>query len=184
VLGSVAEKVLRKAPCPVLAVPPHATARAPVDVRFENVLCPIDFSPASLQAFGFAMDLARQSGGSVTVLHVIEWMAEDQPRGSAVFDVPAYREHLVADARGRMKALLVGEPREGTTAIQEAVVFGRAHREVLRTASDTPPDLIVMGAQGRGGIGLALFGSTTQEVVRGAPCPVLSVRAVPAVPVK
>ena len=39
-----------------------------------------------------------------------------------------------------------------------------------------PADLIVMGAQGRGGLGLVLFGSTTQEVVRGATCPVLTVR--------
>ena len=46
----------------------------------------------------------------------------------------------------------------------------------LRAAETKPADLIVMGAQGRGGIGLALFGSTTQQVVRGAMCPVLTVR--------
>jgi hypothetical protein len=45
------------------------------------------------------------------------------------------------------------------------------------------PNLIVMGAQGRGGIGLALFGSTTQQVVRAAPCPVLTVRGAAVNPV-
>jgi hypothetical protein len=52
------------------------------------------------------------------------------------------------------------------------VVFGLAHREILRAAAEKPPDLIVVDARRRGGLGLALFGSTTQEVVRGAsgPC--------------
>jgi nucleotide-binding universal stress UspA family protein len=56
------------------------------------------------------------------------------------------------------------------------VVFGRAHREIVRVAAETKADLIVMGAQGRGGVELWLFGSATQQVVRAAPCPVLTVR--------
>ena len=52
----------------------------------------------------------------------------------------------------------------------------RAHRETLRIAEERQSDLIVMGSQGRGGAGLALFGSTTQQVLRGAACPVLVVR--------
>jgi nucleotide-binding universal stress UspA family protein len=55
-------------------------------------------------------------------------------------------------------------------------VSGKAYREVLKTADTSAADLIVMGAQGRGGMGLTLFGSTTQQVVRGATCPVLTVR--------
>jgi nucleotide-binding universal stress UspA family protein len=56
------------------------------------------------------------------------------------------------------------------------VVVGRAHHGILHIAADEGADLIVMGAQGRGGAALALFGSTTQQVVRGATCPVLTVR--------
>jgi nucleotide-binding universal stress UspA family protein len=56
------------------------------------------------------------------------------------------------------------------------VVVGRAYREILQVAQESGTDLIVMGAQGRGGLGLALFGSTTQQVVRAATCPVLTVR--------
>ncbi|MQA30814.1 MAG: hypothetical protein GEU82_13445 [Luteitalea sp.] len=174
-IGSVAEKVLRRAPCPVLAVPPHVTATLPDDVRFTNILCPVDFSPSALQSFGFALDLARQADGSVTVLHVIEWLAEEEPRPPAHFNVPEYRQHLIDDARRRLRALVADEPRTWR-AIQDVVALGRAHREILRIAADSPVDLIVMGAQGRGGLGLALFGSTTQEVVRRAPCPVLTVR--------
>jgi nucleotide-binding universal stress UspA family protein len=63
--------------------------------------------------------------------------------------------------------------------IDSIIVFGRAHREMLRAAEARPADLIVRGAQGRGGVALALFGSTTQEVVKGATCPVLTVRGLP-----
>jgi nucleotide-binding universal stress UspA family protein len=181
VLGSVTEKVLRKAPCPVLTVPPQATTDPPADVLFKRILCPIDFSPSSLQALGFALNLARQADGVVTLLHVVEWLVEEEPRTYAHFNVPAYREELVEDARRRLQALVADEPRTWS-AIEEVVTVGRPHREILRLATDSPPDLIVMGAQGRAGIGLALFGSTTQPVVRAAPCPVLTVRGAPVEP--
>jgi universal stress protein A len=142
---------------------------------FKRILCPIDFSPASLQAFGFALNLARQADGAVTVLHAIEWLAEEEPRAHAHFNVPEYRQYLIEEAQQRLHALVADESRTWS-AIHEVVVLGRAHREVLRLAAETPPDLIVMGAQGRGGVRLALFGSTTNEVVRAAPCPVLTVR--------
>lgn len=174
-IGSVTERVLRKAPCPVLTVPPEAPATLPEQVLFKQILCPVDFSPSSLLALGFALDLARQADGVLTVLHAIEWLAEEEPRAHAHFNVPEYRQYLIEDARQRLHAL-VAEESQAWSAIDEAVVFGRAHREVVRMATDTPPDLIVMGAQGRGGVRLALFGSTTQEVVRAAPCPVLTVR--------
>ena len=67
------------------------------------------------------------------------------------------------------------EARPGSN-VQELVVSGRAYREILETAATKEKDLIVMGAQGRGGVGLTLFGSTTHQVVRAATCPVLTVR--------
>lgn len=176
VIGSVAEKVVRKAPCPVLLVPPHVTAKAPAQVTFKRILCPMDFSPSALQALGFALSLARQADGLVTVLHAIEWLAEEEPREYAHFNVPEYRRYVVEDAQQRLHTLVAHES-PTWSAIDERVVLGRAYREILRLASDSAIDLIVMGAQGRGGLGLALFGSTTQQVVRAAPCPVLTVRS-------
>ena len=174
-LGSVAEKVLRKAPCPILTVPPHAPAKAPADEAFTRILCPVDFSPPALQALGFALDLARQAGGSVTVLHAIEWLADEEPRAQAHFNVPEYRLHLIEDAHSRLQAVLADEPRTGCD-VKDVVVTGRAYHQILEAAAAQEADLIVMGAQGRGGVGLTLFGSTTQQVVRAATCPVLTVR--------
>jgi nucleotide-binding universal stress UspA family protein len=179
-LGSVTEKVLRKAPCPVLTVPPHAPATTVTAVRFKKILCPMDFSPSAMQAFGFALDLARQADGSLIVIQAIEWLAEEEPRGLAHFNVAEYRQHLVNQAHERLAELITQQertPRE----IDHIVVIGRAYREILRVAEEKSADLIVMGAQGRGGAGLALFGSTTQQVVRAASCPVLTVRGPAAI---
>ena len=174
-LGSVTEAVLHEAACPVLTVPPHAGAAAPEAVTFKRILCPIDFSTSALQAMGFGLDLARQANGRLTLMHVVEWLAEEEPRASVHFNVPEYRRYLAADAEERLRLLVTDESRTWAE-IDSVLTFGRAHREILRAAETNGADLIVMGAQGRVGVGLALFGSTTQQVVRGATCPVLTVR--------
>lgn len=178
-LGSVAEKVLRKSPCPVLTVPPHAPATRADDVTVTRILCPMDYSPAAHQALGFALAIGRQRHAAVTVLQVIEWLADEEPRAMAHFNVAEFRGALVADAHERLRAL-IAEAGPGRATIDDVVVIGRAHAKVIETAADKGADLIVMGAQGRGAVGTALFGSTTQHVVRAAECPVLTVRGVTA----
>jgi nucleotide-binding universal stress UspA family protein len=174
-VGSVTESVLREAPCPVLTVPPHEHPATSQVVTFTRILCPVDFSPSSLLGVGFALDLARQADGRVTLVSVLEWLAEEEPRSLAHFNVPEFRSHMGRNTEEQLRALVADEPHTDST-IGVLVVFGRAHRQILRVAEEQSADLIVMGAQGRGGISLALFGSTTQQVVRGATCPVLTVR--------
>ncbi|HSD67224.1 MAG TPA: universal stress protein, partial [Vicinamibacteria bacterium] len=72
-LGSVTEKVLRKAPCPVLTVPPPAEGLDPSRaVLFRTIVCPVDFSDASLAALRLALRIAEESAAEITVLHAIE----------------------------------------------------------------------------------------------------------------
>ena len=134
----------------------------------------MDFSPSALQALGFALDLAQQAKGVVTVLHVIEWLAEEEPRTHPSLSAAEYRRHLTEDAHERMRTL-IAEAAGLRCEFEHVVVLGRAHREIVQAAVAKEADLIVMGAQGRGGVGLRLFGSTTQQVVRSATCPVLTV---------
>jgi nucleotide-binding universal stress UspA family protein len=173
--GSVAEKVLRRAPCPVLTIPPHARAVGAGAGVFARILCAVDFSSSSQQALGFALALASQASGAVTVATALEWLAEEEPRVNTHFNVSEYRQHLLEDARARLGELVRSAQPPTAVHTDDVVTLGRAHREVLRLATEQACDLIVMGAQGRGGVGLALFGSTTQQVVRGASCPVLVV---------
>jgi nucleotide-binding universal stress UspA family protein len=176
VLGSVTEKVLRKAPCPVLTVPPPASGLHPESsVLFRRIVCPVDFSGASLAALGYALKLAEESGAEITVLHVLEWLVEDEPGARiAGFDVPEFRRYLETDARDRLRKTVPVEARNWCRP-REVVVGGRPWREVLRVAEESRADLVVMGVRGRNPVDLAVFGSTTQHVVRGAKCPVLVV---------
>ncbi len=176
VLGSVTEKVLRKAPCPVLTVPPPAAApHAPGAVLYRTIVCPVDFSEASLAALSHALKVAEESSAEITVLHVLEWLVEDEPGARiAGFDVPEFRRYLEKDAREKLHALVPPGVPDGCRP-REEVVGGRPWREILRVADERQADLVVMGVRGRNPVDMALFGSTTQHVVRGARCPVLVV---------
>lgn len=178
VLGSVTEKVLRKAPCPVLTVPPPAGELHPEgSVLFRRILCPLDFSAPSVAALGYALRLAEQSASEITIVHVLEWLVEEEPGARiAGFDVPEFRRYLEKDARERLRQLVPAEARDWCRT-REEVVGGRPWREILRLAEEREVELVVMGVRGRNPVDIALFGSTTHHVIRGARCPVLVVHS-------
>jgi nucleotide-binding universal stress UspA family protein len=171
VLGSVAEKVLRKAPCPVMTVRENGRAPSP---PFERILCPVDFSPASLAAARHAASLAEKSGGLLVLLNVLE----APPYGRLAYPEFAMPPDPVPHEERVRRAFSTAVPKEvlGCVGREERIVWGRPASEILRLAHEERADLIVMGVQGRGAVDLALFGSTTHEVVRHARCPVLTVR--------
>ena len=80
VLGSVTEKVLRKAACPVLSVPRNVGDVVPAPpVLFTRILCAVDFSDCSINALNHAMSLGQEADARLTVLHVIELPPELPP---------------------------------------------------------------------------------------------------------
>lgn len=178
VLGSVAERVLRTAPCPVLTVPPHeaGTSRLP----FEHVLCAIDFSECSLAALEYAMAAAAGSGAVLTLAHVIEWPWAEPPApvlGELPFmEAAALAEFRQQRERQATKHLAELVPQTLAESCRTRISHGRAHAEVLKLAADERADLIVLGVHGRNPLDMAVFGSTTHQVVRHATCPVLTVR--------
>jgi nucleotide-binding universal stress UspA family protein len=176
-LGSVAEKVIRKAPCPTLVVPPRAPDVAPASpIYFRRILCPTDFSPCSLRALEYACSLAQEADATLTLLHVIDIPPElREDAVVADFDVDRIRAAAEAEARRRLRELVSDETRTYCT-VHTAVVEGLGYREVLRQAAEDRSDLIVMGVRGRGALDLLVFGSTTYRVIRAATCPVLIVR--------
>jgi nucleotide-binding universal stress UspA family protein len=174
--GSTADRVLHKAPCPVLVVPLHAAEPATVDrVRYGHILCALDFSPPSSKGLELALSLARESGGDVTVLHVVEALSEDELEGFPPVGVRQHVDQLTATARQRLHAAV---PREAHAwaRITETVRYGRAALAILREAEERRADLIVLGAEGHRGLGRLMLGSATHTVVRRATCPVLTTR--------
>jgi nucleotide-binding universal stress UspA family protein len=179
-LGSTAEKVLRKSPAPVLTVPPrvHATSKLP----FRRVLCGVDFSEWSRAAAGLAGSVAAESGAVLTLAHVIEWpwpeshdpsfseLSAEQQNALA-----EYRRYLEHTARVRLAAFVPSGVSE-RIRVDCLVTHGKPYVELLRVAAENDADLIVLGVHGRNPIDLALFGSTTAHTVRAATCPVLTLR--------
>lgn len=176
-LGSVTEKVLRKATCPVLAVPRPVAEEdegGPPPVR--TVLCPVDFSESSRTALSYAVALCRVSGADLVALHVVEALPEEDFAEYDHFNVPEFRGLLESDARRNLSELVaaVAIPNH---PIREVVVSGKAWRKVVEQAREAGAGLIVMGVRGRSVLDRALFGSTTHHVIRAAPCAVLAAHA-------
>jgi nucleotide-binding universal stress UspA family protein len=181
VLGSVTEKVLRKARCPVLTVPPKAEPTSPIP--FSRVLCAVDFSDSSLRGVEYAMSLAREADARLTLAHVVEWPWQEPPP-PPMDEIPPvlamqlgeFRKHREQQSAERLLALIPAEAREWCRPIVE-VRHGKPYVELLRMAADTHADLIVIGMHGRSPADLTVFGSTVNQVVRRAVCPVLTIRS-------
>jgi nucleotide-binding universal stress UspA family protein len=174
-LGSVSEKVIRKVSCPVLTVPPHARPSGE-EIAFKSILCPIDFSDSSLRALEYAFAIAEETLARVVLLHVVELAEMAFKDESGTSAVPEYERQLRHDAERRLAEMIPAEARSWCQP-EARVLSGKPHREILRAANADRAQLIVMGVHGRGALDLALFGSTTHHVVRGASCPVLTLRS-------
>ncbi len=169
-LGSVAEKVMRKAPCPVMVVPAQAATAS--DARFSRILCPIDGSASSADAVSYAVSLARETNGHLTLLYVVEPVPPVGEFGP--LDTEDLRRSGEQHAKAALQAAVTPEVRAWCD-IEEVVAFGKASERILHTATSHNADVIVMGVRGRGAIDLMAFGSTTNDVIRRATCPVLAV---------
>ena len=176
VLGSVAEKVLRLAKCPVLTVSMKPDVKdEPKKVLFKKILCPIDFSSGSIRALEFALSLAEEANGKLTLLHVLESVFE-VAGDMAALAVSDYRDYVERGARERLEQAVPAEARQWCEP-EAVITSGRSYQKILKYARERDADLIVMGVQGRSAVDLMLFGSTTQHVVRAAECPVLTIRS-------
>lgn len=180
-LGSVTEKVLRQLACPVLTVPPHV--RMPSrEVPFLRIVCGVDFSEWSAAALAFAATLAAPAKATLVAVHTVEWPWPEPPAPSFDELPPAqanalmeYRRYVTDRASHRLEAAVAEVARDGV-AVETVVAHGKPQAELLRVADERGADLIVLGVHGRGALDQAVFGSTTNHVVRHARCPVLTVR--------
>jgi nucleotide-binding universal stress UspA family protein len=174
-LGSVTEKLLRRAPCPLLTVPRRTPDAVPIPVLFRRILCPVDFSPSSLKALAFAESLAKEADAHLTVMHVLEPASVFEPVVmGGPGGPPPDRDARVA-ARRRLAEAIAPEARV-YSHVGEVVVSGKPYREILREAQELQVDLIVLGAHSLR-VGALAFGSTANHVVSGAARPVLTLRA-------
>lgn len=173
-LGSVAEKVARTAPCPVLTM--RETLRTPA--RRPRLLVPTDFSPCSDAALGCAKRMAAKMRGSVCMLHVIEHPPTGVTFGSELCAPESLqaRQDQTENARVELGRRMLADS-HSRIAITGDIVFGASAAMISAYAADHAFDMIVMGTHGRSGIAHLLMGSVAESVIRTARCPVLTVKS-------
>lgn len=146
--------------------------------RIRRILVPVDFSDTSDAALAYARTLADSLGASLHVVHVFndmygEAIAADM--SGVVYE--SMRASAVRTARRDLLKRMPPADRKrfrGTTTL----VSGIPAEAIVECATSRAMDLIVMGTHGRRGFAHMLLGSVAEQVVRAAPCPVLTVRAV------
>ena len=170
VMGSVADRVIRSAACPVLTVRARpGTASWP---GLTRICYATDFSPAARAAWSYAVALAEAAGAQVELVHVTLQPVPDR--------------HLSLEALGRMARLLreEGEARAAEfladcplarERVYVAIVPGDPGEQILHWAQARSADLIVMGTHGWSGLLRWMLGSVAHHVIQLAPCPVLTV---------
>jgi nucleotide-binding universal stress UspA family protein len=168
VLGSVTEKVLRSAPCPVLAI--HA-ARHP-----RRILIMLDGSPLAERAIESGLSLARNLQAEVTMLRCVPHIVTDgkldeHERGLS----RRMQEDLLSEAKEYLRARS-DEAAQSGVAINPVVRIGPPADSILEYVETYGIDLIAMATHGRTGLKRWIYGSVTAKVLRSASCSMLVVR--------
>jgi nucleotide-binding universal stress UspA family protein len=146
---------------------------------FKNILVAVDGSPHADRALAEAIDLARGSGGSLTVVTVT-------PDPGALATSPGFAYavdygQLIQDLQREYGELLENEKAKVPAEVQARTLLlsGRPAPAILDELQNGGYDLVVMGSRGRGGLRSLMLGSVSQAVLHASPVPVLVVHLRP-----
>src|SRR5262245_8335902 len=141
--------------------------------RPTTILHPTDFSDYSQQAFQIALDLAKEYNATLFVLHVVETLG---PENLTYGEVASQLEPEAYQERLRDELEQVAPPDRSSVPCFHFLLEGDPATEIANAAKNMKCELIVMATHGRSGIRRLLMGSVAEQVMRHAPCPVLTVR--------
>lgn len=166
IYGSVAEKVVRMSPVPVLTVHNEMS-----EFNLERILVPVDFSDYSKKAVEAAVALAREFDATLQFLYVVP--QDFHPAWFAGGVATTFK--LDVELRERAAERLMEFTGETGVHASYAVLEGIPHSEIVNFARALNVDMVVMGTRGLTGLEHFVVGSTTERVVRLADKPVLTV---------
>jgi nucleotide-binding universal stress UspA family protein len=150
--------------------------------RFKIILAPVDLSTLSKTGVSYALEIARSTkGGEVIVYNVLPPEETPYPQAARKWlashlDLPQLKQAL--EDRKQLLATFIDEHFAnvvGDTRIRQEVGIGVPHRQIVEKASAENVDLIVLCTHGRSGLSRMLIGSVSAQIVRRAPCAVLTV---------
>jgi nucleotide-binding universal stress UspA family protein len=176
-LGSVAEDILRHAPCPVLTVGPNVSGRAklpafrntgsvlaPVELELRQILVATNFASSAAKLAEEAASLAEEFHARVTLMHVME----DYSRlGSN----PDRIERNLQKLRD-----LIPKHADLQYLPETLLDFGHAEERILKAAEERETDIIILGARAYSDVGTTHLPSAAHHVIANAHCPVLTIR--------
>ena len=163
-IGSTAEEIFRQSSVPVLTVGPSVVQEPLYGVELKNILFATDFALSQENHAVYAFSLAQQQRSRLTLLHVISRNGWEDAEGGREAAMHKLRQLVPRDAEMHCLPLF-------------RAPIGRPVEEILRVAGEISADLIVLGAKNRKGLAGHRPHTTAYQVVRGAPCPVLTLRS-------
>jgi nucleotide-binding universal stress UspA family protein len=156
---------------------------------FKKILCPVDLSSFSLEAFKLAVKVARSSGGGLYLLHVIDnpfdefYMSSITQGDPALLGLyqskPIKRAQIIQAMERHSEVLLKQFAQDWVRAVPKVrylIETGNPFEAIIDAAETRRADLIVLATHGRTGIKRLLIGNVAEKVIRHAPCPVLIVK--------
>ena len=173
-LGSVAEEVVRLAPCPVITV--REMKQQSAMTQFRQILVPIDFSGFSRDAISHAKYLACDFGSTVRLLHIVEEVIHPSFYVTGQTSLTTWFPEVEATTLKEMKRL-ADEASGPQVPLEFHIKEGRAAVDIIGFAKKNDIDLIIMSSHGLTGIEHLLLGSVTEKVVRMAPCPLITLKS-------
>lgn len=175
-LGSVAERVIRNATCPVLVVRANGAEPAST-LAFDRVLVPIDFGPDAMAAARLGIAMSARGAKGVTLLHVVPTPAYAGevlvPRAGGI----KLGQYLHDEAQVRLEGFAAEVAPSADDRPKVLVLQGSAAEQTIHVCVEDDVHLVVMGTKGRHGLAHFFVGSVAERVLRHAPCPVLITRS-------
>jgi nucleotide-binding universal stress UspA family protein len=170
-LGSVAEKVIKYAPCPVITLRPNVKLMtAP-----KRILIPFDFSEYAKKSFQYAVNLAKKFQAELDLLYVVDLDVHPALYAWGMKSVLQIIPDIEKKAKNDFKKII---KQENTAGLKINTFFreGKPHREIVKFANEKKHDLIIMATHALSGIDRLLLGSVTEKVIRSAPCAALTLK--------
>jgi nucleotide-binding universal stress UspA family protein len=164
-LGSTADRVLRRAICPVLVI------RGDLRVPPRKILAPVDLSPLAADSFRSGIGLLSQLGGEAPEVEALFVLSVLQRQVAPQF-TPEQVDRFAAAELGRFLETHAGA---GAGEMKRKVRTGNTREEIFAEIADFRPDLVLLGTHGTGGFDRLVLGSVAADVSREAPCSVLIV---------
>ena len=177
ILGSVTERLMRTLSCPLLVVhsPDKAVAASDdQEVNMKSILIGCDFSPDSEVAFEHGLSLAQEFQSELHLAHVVETSVYQQLHKTESPVEEELQQEIQTRVIKKLQDMIPEEARNWCKP-QTSLLDGHPYEELVKYADKNNIDMIVLGTRGHGLVKSLLIGSTTDRVVRNAPCPVLSV---------